>query len=57
MIFKIRFNVHRKDFSTPIEKSTFSEHNLKEGQEMRSMEETTKILHVENGPKRLNALE
>ena len=38
-------------------KSTFSEHILNAGYDMRPMEETMKILHFQNDPKRINAIE
>ena len=37
-------------------KSTFSDHVLNVGHEMRPMEETMTILHFENDPRRINAL-
>ena len=51
------------NFSRPLfllelfSKSTFSEHILNAGHKMRPMEETMTILHFENGPRRINALE
>ena len=55
--FKTRFNEHRRDFTTSTGKSTFSDHILNAGHEMRPMEETMMILHFENDPRRINALE
>ena len=55
--FKTRFNEHRKDFPTSTGKSTFSEHILNAGHEMRPVEETMRILRFENDSKRINALE
>jgi len=51
MNFKIRFNKHTKDFTTSTGKSTFSEHILIVGHEMRPMEETMTILHFEKTPR------
>jgi hypothetical protein len=45
------------DFATSNRISTFSEHILNARHEMRPMEETTTILHFENDPRRINALE
>ena len=38
-------------------RSTFSDHVLDEGHEMRSVEETVKSLQFENGFKKIDALE
>ena len=38
-------------------KSTFFEHVLNTGHEMRPMEETMTILHFEDDPRRINVLE
>ena len=54
--FKTRFNKNRKDFTTSTRKSTFSEHIVNTGHEMRSMTETMNILYFENEPKRINSL-
>ena len=55
--FRARFNEHRRDFTTSTGKSTFSEHILNMGHEMRPMEETMTILHFEDDPRRINILE
>jgi GIY-YIG catalytic domain. len=55
--FRTRFNEHRRNFATCTGESTFSEHILNMGHEMRPMEETMKILHFENDPRRINAPE
>ena len=47
---------HRRDFPTSTGKSTFSEHILNTGHEMRPMEETMTILHFGNDPRKINAL-
>ena len=52
-----RFNEHRRNFATSMGKSTFSEHILNAGHEIRPMEETMMILHFENNPRRINTLE
>ena len=54
---RTRFNEYRRDFSTSTGKSTFSEHVLNAGREIWPMEETMTILHFENDPRRINALE
>ena len=54
---KTRFNDHRKDFATSKGKSAFFEHILNARHKLRPMEETMAILHFENNPKRINALE
>ena len=56
LILKNRFNEHRRDFATSTGKSTYSEHVLNEGREMRPMEETMRILHFENDLRKINAL-
>jgi GIY-YIG catalytic domain. len=55
--FRTRFNEHRRDFATSTGMSTFSEHVLNAGHEMRPMEETMTILYFENDSRRINALE
>jgi hypothetical protein len=57
MNFKIKFNVPRKDFASSTGKSTFSEHILNTGHQMRSMGETVTILHFVNDLKKMNTLE
>ena len=38
-------------------KSKFSEHVLKEGHEMKTIEETMSIIHLENNHRKINTLE
>ena len=47
----MRFNEHRKDFTTS------TGHILNAAHEMRPIEETMTITHFENDPKRINNLE
>ena len=43
-----RFKEHRKDFRYAEGKSKFSEHVLKEGHEIKTIEETMSTIHLEN---------
>ena len=47
-INKTRFKEHRKDFRYAEGKSKFSEHVLNEGHEMKTIEETISMIHLEN---------
>ena len=55
--FNTRFKEHRKDFRYAEGKSKFSEHVLKEGHKMKTIEETTSITHLENNYRKINTLE
>ena len=56
--FNTRFKEHRKDFRYADGKSKFSEHVLNEGHEMKTIEETMSIIHLENNHHRkINTLE
>ena len=55
--FNTRFKEHRKDFGYAEGKSKFSEHVLKEGHEVKTIEETMSILHLENNHRKINTLE
>ena len=55
--FNTRFKEHRKDFRFAEGKSKFSEHVLNEGHEMKPIEETMSILHLENNHRKINTLE
>ena len=48
---------HRKDFRYAEGKSKFSEHVLNEGHEMKTIEETMSIIHLENNHRKINTLE
>ena len=47
---------HRKDFRYAEGKSKFSEHVLNEGHEMKTIEETMSIIHLENNHRKINTL-
>ena len=51
--FNTRFTEHRKDFRYAEGKSKFSEHVLKEGHEMKTIEETIPIIHLENNHRKI----
>ena len=51
-----RFKEHRKDFRYAEGKSKFSEHVLNEGHEMKTIEETMSIIHLENNHRKINTL-
>ena len=55
--FKTRFKEHRKDFRFAEGKSKFSEHVLKEGHKMKTIEETMSIIHLENNNRKINTFE
>ena len=55
--FNTRFKEHRKDFRYTESKSKFSEHVLNEGHEMKTIEETMSIIHLENYQRKINILE
>ena len=48
---------NRKYFRYAKGKSKFSEHVLKEGHEMKTIEETMSIIHLENNHRKINTLE
>ena len=52
-----RFKEHRKDFRYAEGKSKLSEHLLLEGHEMKTIEETMSIIHLENNHRIINTLE
>ena len=47
---------HREDFRYAEGKSKFSEHVLNEGDEMKTIEETMSIIHLENDHRKINTL-
>ena len=53
----IEFEVHRKYFRHAEEKSKFSEHFLKEGHEMKAIEETMSKIHLENNHRKINTFQ
>ena len=55
--FNTGFKEHRKDFRYAEGKSKFSEHILKEGHEMKTIEEIMSIIHLENNHRKINTLE
>ena len=55
--FNTRFKEHRKDFRCAECKLKFSKHVLKEGHEMKTIKETTSIIHLENSHRKINMLE
>ena len=55
--FNTRFKEHRKDFRYAEGKSKFSEHVLNEGHEMKTIEETMSIIHLENNHRKINTHE
>ena len=55
--FNTRFKEHRKDFRYAAGESKFSELVLKEGHEMKTIEETMSIIHLENKHRKINTLE
>ena len=52
-----RFKEHWKDFRFAEGKSKFSEHILKDGHEMKTIEETMSIIYLENNHRKINTLE
>ena len=54
--FNTRFRGHKKDFRYAEDKSKFAEHVLKEGHEMKTIEETMSIIHLENNHRKINTL-
>ena len=50
------YKERRKDFRYAEGKSKFSEHVHNEGHEMKTMEETMSIIHLENNHRRINTL-
>ena len=55
--FNTRFKEHGKEFRYAEGKSKFSEHVLKEEHEMKTIEETMPIRHIENNHRKINILE
>ena len=55
--FNTRFKEHWKDFRYAECKSKFSEYFLKEGHEMKTIQDTTSIIHLENNHTKINTLE
>jgi GIY-YIG catalytic domain. len=52
-----RFKEHTKYFRYTEGKSKFSEYVLKKGHEMKTIEETISIIHLENNHRKINKLE
>ena len=52
--FNTSFKEHRKDFRYAEGKSKFSEHVHNEGHEMKTIEETMSIIHLENSHRKIN---
>jgi GIY-YIG catalytic domain. len=55
--FNTRFKEHRKDFRYTEDKSKFSDQVLREGHEMKTIEETMSIIHLKNNYRKINTLE
>jgi hypothetical protein len=55
--FNTVFKEHRKDFRYAEGKSKFSRNVLKVGHEMKTIEETWSIIHLENNHRKINTLE
>jgi hypothetical protein len=55
--FNTIFKEHRKDFKYAEGKSKFSEHVLKQGHEMKTIEETMSVIHLVNNHRKINTLE
>ena len=55
--FNTRFKEHRKYFRYTEGKSKFSDHVLTEGHDMKEMEETMSIIHLEHNQREINMLE
>ena len=55
--FNTGFKEHRKDLRYAEGGSKFSEHVLNEGHEMKTIEETMSIIHLENNHRKVNTLE
>ena len=55
--FNTRFKEHRKDFRYAEDKSKFSENVLNEGHELKTIEETMSIIHLENNLRKINKIE
>jgi hypothetical protein len=53
----LKFKEHRKDFRYAEGKSKFSEHVLKEGHEMKTIEEIMSIINLGNNHRKINTLE
>lgn len=55
--FKIRFNEHVKDYQYNRNKSTYANHLLKNNHNIDTIENSLKILHIQNKSTKLNTLE
>ena len=55
--FEYHVKENSKDFRYAEGKSKFSEHVLKEGHGMKTIEETMSIIHLENNHRKINTLE
>ena len=55
--FNTSFKEHRKGFRYAEGKSKFSEYILNKGHEMKTIEETMSIIHLENNHRKINTFE